>query len=410
MTIRLRPGVKFQDGADLTAKKIVEILNVELPKSMGPAFEDVEALAAPSASAIQVRLKRPTPFLEEALETSIVRPDHPSISTGPFSPASPDSLRDLRANANYYLGAPVVSRVLISNYPTVRAAWADMLRGQIDMLYEVGADSLDLLKGSTSISVYSFTRNYQYVVALNVLSPKLRSPAVRRALNLAIDRPAVVRDALGGRGIPSSGPVWPHHWLFSDRLPKLSFDPQQAEALLVSSGLSSTSEAGGRLTVKCLVPPDSERLALVIKRQLEAVGVVLDLRVVSYDEIVSALRTRAYEAVLFDALGGQSLFRNYQLWHSGAAFNPGALGSQSMDVALDGLRHAASEDGYRRAVVAFQQSAIDDPAAIFVAWSERARAVSNRFRVPAEPDRDVFIAKTLRLWRPVAGQGLADGN
>ncbi len=50
-------------------------------------------------------------------------------------------------------------------------------------------------------------------------------------------------------------------------------------------------------------------------------------------------------------------------------------------------------------ISAFQQAVIDDPPAIFLAWMERARAVSKRFVVPtAEPGRDIL--SNLRLWRP----------
>jgi hypothetical protein len=42
---------------------------------------------------------------------------------------------------------------------------------------------------------------------------------------------------------------------------------------------------------------------------------------------------------------------------------------------------------------------MEDPPALFLAWSVRARAVSRRFIVPAaEPGRDVL--STLRLWKP----------
>jgi ABC-type transport system substrate-binding protein len=189
----------------------------------------------------------------------------------------------------------------------------------------------------------------------------------------------------------------------------MSFDPKSADALLTASGLKTASNGSARLTIKCLVPPDAEHLALVIKRQLEAVGVTLELEQVSYDQIVRSLRARSYETVLLDGLGGPSLFRMYTLWRTGGLYNPGALGSRVMDAALDGLRHAASETDYRRAVAALQQSAIDDPAAIFLAWGERARAVTSRFAVPDEPGRDIF-SPTLRLWRPIADERLANRN
>ena len=67
-------------------------------------------------------------------------------------------------------------------------------------------------------------------------------------------------------------------------------------------------------------------------------------------------------------------------------------------MALDQIRQAASDDGYRAGVGAFQRAMMEDPPAIFLAWPERARAVSRRFAVPsAGPAGDVLA--TLRLWR-----------
>jgi hypothetical protein len=52
---------------------------------------------------------------------------------------------------------------------------------------------------------------------------------------------------------------------------------------------------------------------------------------------------------------------------------------------------------------------MDDPPAIFLAWSVRARAISNRFVVPPpEAGRDVI--GTLRLWKPAAGVAQASQN
>ena len=91
----------------------------------------------------------------------------------------------MRANDDYYLGKPAIDRIVVANYPSVRAAWAEMLRGQLDMLYEVGADALDSLEASSKISTFTFVRRYQYAVVLNNQSDAFRSKAVRRALNYA---------------------------------------------------------------------------------------------------------------------------------------------------------------------------------------------------------------------------------
>ena len=410
LTVRLhlRPGIRFHDGSLASAPVMVGVLQTTLPQVMGPAFADVDRIAAHGDNTIEIKLKRASLMLEETLEMPIRKPNSPSISTGPFSLANPDSVEELRANANYYLGRPAVDRIVLTNYPTVRAAWADMLRSRVDMLYEVGGDALEFMQDARNVSVFSFTRPYQYVVFLNVRSPKLRSATLRRALNLAIDRNALVRDAFEGHGAPSVGPISPRHWALANGLPEFAFDPARAAKLLASGASSQGVAGGGTLHFTCLVPPDYERVALVVKRQLESIGVVMDLQETSSDGAARAIGTQAFEAVIADVISGPSLFRTYGIWHSDNPRHFSALGSPAMDATLDRIMHAGSEDAYRQAVGAFQEFVVNDPPAIYLAWGERARAVSRRFNVPAEPGRDVLT--TLRLWKPSGDERLASRN
>jgi len=77
------------------------------------------------------------------------------------------------------------------------------------------------------------------------------------------------------------------------------------------------------------------------------------------------------------------------------------MGDPEIDRALDRIRNATSDDVYRDAVRNFERVASDDPPAVYLAWGERARAVSKRFAVPAgDPGRDVLA--TLRLWKPAS--------
>jgi peptide/nickel transport system substrate-binding protein len=235
----------------------------------------------------------------------------------------------------------------------------------------------------------------------NTRSGALQSRSVRRALNMAVDKEALVREALNGRGLVSSGPVWPHNSAFRANFPATRFDSRAAVAMLSDKGAAGHS--GGRLHFTCLVPPDAvnERIALVLKQQLAAVGVDMDIEETSMDRTIDALKNRRFDAALVEGVSGPTLLRPYQLWHSKGAANPGGLGSASLDVALDRIRHAASDDEYARTVASFQQTIVDDPPAIFLAWIQRSRAVTKRFLVPpTEPGRDIMA--TLRLWQPVA--------
>jgi ABC-type transport system substrate-binding protein len=236
------------------------------------------------------------------------------------------------------------------------------------------------------------------LILLNSQTDALKAKAVRRALNMATDRTGIVRDALAGHGVASAGPVWPLNYGFRRDVGTPRYDVAAASAALSHEA----PRKAARLHFTCLVRPDAvhERIALVAKRQLAAVGVDMTVEEISMEGAAEAMKNHHYEAMLTEMVSGPALLRLYRIWHSGGV--AGAT-SPSIDAALDAVRYAASDEAYLTGMSAFQQSVVDDPPAIFLAWMERARAVSKRFVVPAaEPGRDVL--STLRLWKP----GLAE--
>jgi peptide/nickel transport system substrate-binding protein len=389
LRVRLRPNLTFHDSTPVTAEIVSRVVQENLPAALGPAFEDVAGVRVISDREIEIEQKKPSPFVLESLDFVIQKPGAPGVGTGPFSITQGSNGVEMRANDAYYLGRPVIDRIVLRRYPTVRAAWADMLRGQVDMLYEVGLDALESLEASSRVSVYTFPRSYAYVMVLNVRRPVFGSAEVRRALNQAIDRAQLIREALYNHGTPAAGPVWPNHWAHVKTFPAFKHDPLSASRVLNRRPRFTCIFGEGALF---------ERLALAVQKQLATVGVDMQLQAVSIDELVTRVReSHDFDAVLFDAQLGPNLFRPYQWWHSGGISNLGGFSSPKVDAALDTIRYAANDAEYAAAVLKFQQAVIDDPPAVFLAWGERARAVSHRFEVPAEPGRDVL--RTLRLFK-----------
>jgi ABC-type transport system substrate-binding protein len=397
LTVKLRPNVKFHDGTPANAAVVAAMLPDVLKTFLGPLVSMVDSVEAVGTDTVKITFRERTPFLVESLEAPVQNPN--GVSTGVFKTA-PHTTTELVSNDDYYLGAPLVKRVHLEAFPSIRTAWAEMLRGRVDMLYEVGPEALASMQNSSTVALFTYTRRYQYVLVLN---PKARvfAPArVRRALSMAVDRTEIVRNALNGYGVASSGPIWPNHWALKADAQKFGFDPAGA-----------TRALGGPLRFTCLMPPDSpfERIALEVKRQMAAVGVDIAPEAVSYDDLAKRAGSGQYEALLIEVISGQTLFRPYVIWHSKGSFNWGQFGTSTSDAALDRVRHAQSDDEYRAAVAGLQQNFMDDPPAIFLAWSVRARAISRRFVVPAvEPGRDVL--STIRLWKPATGDLRASRN
>ena len=401
LRIHLRPNVTFHDGTLVTSDVIASVVRHRLPEMLGPAASDVAEISAVGEREIQIRQSRPSPFLSESLDFVIEKPDAPGVGTGPFSMAGHDNSGiELKANDRYYLGAPAIKRILLRSYPTVRAAWADMLRDKVDVLYEVGVDALDSLQSSSQVSVYPYQRPFAYVIVLNAQSKITRAPAVRVALNQAIDRAALIPGALYNHGTPAVGPVWPQHWAYNPSFPAFQYDPTAAARVL-----------GPKITFKCIFAGGMvyERLALAVQRQLAAFGVDMQPQETSIDELVRRVtQSHDFEAVLFDAQLAPNLFRSYQWWHSRGPNNFGQFHSAKVDAALDVIRYAKNDQEYATGTLAFQKAMIDNPPAIFLAWGERVRAVSHRFEVPHEPGQDIL--DTLRLWKAAPEQRAANRN
>lgn len=391
--LKIRRG-RFHDGEPITASIVRDILARELPAYMGQAFGDVEAIQVVADDELEFKLNQRSTFLIESLDVAITRGGQSPIGSGPFystGPLDADEV-EMLAHQGHYAGKPAIDRIVLRSYTSVRSAWADMLRGQVDMLYDVGIEARDSLASSTRVKVFEFQRPYAYTVILNVNTPALRSAEVRRVLNSAINRAQLIADGLRGHGVPADGAVWPQHWAYNPASARIRYAPQTLSGLKFSCIYFDSTH---------------ERLALALEQQLRSIGVELTLIPLSTDEGLARLNSGNFEAALIDVANGP-LVRPYLRWHSAGPANVGHYSSKAVDAALATIQHAADDAEYRAGVAAFQDAIVADPPAIFLAWSERARAVTTRFQVPVEPGRDILT--TLRSWRPAADTLIADSH
>jgi peptide/nickel transport system substrate-binding protein len=402
--LKIRPGVYFHDGTLLTPEIAAEALSKAAKRANFEAssFSSVTSITPSGADGVDIHLKERNAFvLPDLTAVMVVKPDNPDVGTGPFQVERVDDQGGvLNVFPKYYRGRPALARITVTNYPTQRNAWTALMRDDIDMLYEVSRDAVEFVKAETTVKSYSFSRPYYIPLVFNVRNPILRNPEVRKAINEALDRDALVRDGMGGRGKPADGPIWPQNWAYSPPATFFSFDPVSAKARLdkVRSELDRKPDASGprRLAFTCLVFANDtrfERLAALVQKQLADVGVDMKLQPVPEKELVPRLQNGEFDAFLFE-FAGRSLKWVYDFWryHEGGMNN---TGYRAADAVLDRLRGALSDEEVRSGVVDLQRVLHDDPPAAFLVWQEQTRAVSAKFDVVAEANRDILT----NLWQ-----------
>lgn len=409
LRLKLRSDVYFHDGTHLTPETAAETLRATDTSTDNVSLKSIASVEPEGADTIVLTLKERNAFvLTDLAGIAVLKAGHPDIGTGPFQLVKRQGLdATLAAFPRYYRGRPALAGVDVVNYPTQRNAWTALMRGDIDMLYEVSRDSAEFVQVETSVRMYPFLRPYYIPLVFNIRHPILRDVAVRRAINVALDRDALVRDGLRNQGSPADGPVWPQHWAYSPPERPFRFDPAAARGLLDAAGyvLKPSPERGVpvRFSFKCLVfGNDSrfERLAVIAQKQLADVGIDMQLEPIPLDELVPRIKSGNFDAFLFE-MSGPRLSRVYDFWR----FREEPMintGYRSADAVLDRLKAAQSDDDTRAAVAELLRVMHDDPPAAFLAWQKAARAVSASFDVAQEPDRDILT--TLWMWRPAAPQ------
>ena len=401
--IRLRPNAYFHDGSPVDAPNVKESLQRTLAggeRMLSPGLDDITTIETPSSHTLLIRVGQRSTFLMDDLTVPISkRKDGAVFGTGAYMVDSTSSDEiGMKAFQKYYRGAPTIDRIRWKVYPTVRTAWAAMMRGEIDFLYEVGQDTVEFVRGENSVALFPFLRNYVYAVALNSRRNHFRDWRVRRALNYAVNRASIVQQAFKEHARPESGSSWPEHWAHDATVPSYAYEPERAAALLDAARIPTPSSPDpsrppARFRFTCIFPegfPLWEKMGLLVQRDLAAIGVDMTMEALSVKEFNTRIMAGSFDAVLSEFVVGNTPARNFTLWHSSSKMNVWGYHNDTVDAALDGIRRASTDAEYRTAFRRSQLGVFDDPPAIFLALGETSRAVSNRFRVVAPAGSDIL--------------------
>lgn len=355
-----------------------------------------------------IQLARPEAFfLTDLSNSSLSLPWNHDVGTGPFKRSSDareftaDRVR-LTAFDGYYRGRPSVDAIELRRYDEHRAAWAALMRGDIDAVHETSPGAMDFVEQQHTVRTFPLTRPYYMNLLFNMRHPDLRHVAVRQALSHAVDREAIIQVALHGRGHVAESPIWPQHWAYDPGPKTYRYNREAARLLLEGAGYRERrSTAPGRVPSRfkfvCLTIENDvrfEKIALLLQKQFYEIGVDMEVQALPLRALFERIQKGDFDALLAERSSGRSLTWVYTMFHSSTT--PG--GYRSADAILDRLRRARSDEETRTAVCDLLELLYDDPPAIFLAWPIVARAVSNTFVVPEESGHDVM--GTVWQWRP----------
>ena len=396
LTVTLRKGVRFHTGQPVTAP-VVRLLLLEKLRA-APEIADIAAI---DDRHLVISLHKPSTVKAEDLSTLIVdsnQDDRIGLRTGPFKFTSLDPLV-LEPFNEYYQGKSAVQRVEIRRYDTHRASWTGMMRHEVNFLHEVSRDAIEFAEAGGDIRAYPLLRPYYTALVFSMRHPVLRRPEVRVAINEAIDRHELVTNGMRGNGQIAEGPFWPYHWAYPQGRFPVTLNPEAAKLRLDGIGLKvrtgALQQMPARFSFTCVIRAGDvrfERIALLVQRQLFAVGIDMKIEPVSGADLPTRLVTGNFEAFLFELVSGRTLQMAYRFWHSPPpqVTQFSRTDYSGADAALERLQAAHTDEEVRQALSDVMNVMRSDPPAAFLVWPREARAADASMDVPYETDRDIF--------------------
>lgn len=228
-SFRIRPNLRFSDGAPLDARVAVaslhRLLNPETAAPNATLFTMVRSVEAPDATTLVLRLSEPFPVILELLAhpSAAVLPMHliardgerwtrRPASSGPYRLARwrLHSRLDLAANPAYWDAANVRSpKVAFLPIDDDQTAIRRFRAGEAHTVGDFPASQIPLLRAKLGSSVRIAPYRGSYYWVFNTRKPPFDDARVRRALSMAVDREKITDKLLGQGNPPAYGVVPP---------------------------------------------------------------------------------------------------------------------------------------------------------------------------------------------------------
>jgi peptide/nickel transport system substrate-binding protein len=431
-TVKLRPDVRWHDGASLTAQDVVFTVNlIKNPETRSPLrinWRDI-TLEAKDDRTLEFKLPAIYAAFPNAL-TFPVLPEHilkdvkpgavrenafsrAPIGSGPFTfrllqtasgGSSEHKIVHMAANERYYKRTPLVSRFEVHAYDTQDAILQALRTGEVVAATDItGVDTAQV--DPHNYEVLNQPINSGVYALFNTTSPLLKDKTIRKALQVGTDTKAI-RKNLGVKTPSLDSPF------IQGQIPEgvqaSAYDLAKAKSILESDGWALKGEirekAGRQLQLNVVTTKNHqyEKALETLVGQWRALGVNVNTSVIDPNDsstnfVQYILQPRNYDVLLYELFIGADP-DVYAYWHSSQTVASGYnFTNYSSKVADDALASARSrlEPSLRAAkYTAFARQWMDDAPAIGLyqataeyAFNKHVRAIDKTSKLVSSYDR-----------------------
>lgn len=301
----LRKGVKFHNGEPFTAAAVKYTFERLLdPKTASPGathLKEVESMESMDDNTIKIVTKRPfAPMLMSLTryETAILNQkaveeagadygSRAAVGTGPFifeSWSRGDKVVLVR-NDDYFGGPAGVEKLVYRGIPEDATRLVELESGGIDLIpgnfpYQEFAN----IEQDGKYATYRVPAMSTLYLGLNTEVKPFGDVRIRKAMNYAVDKQAIIDAVYFGLGAPARGPLSPVIWGFDpERKESYPYNPDKAKELLAQAGYAD----GFDMTIYSDNRTERRSAAELIQAYLSEVGIRAQIELMEWSALLS---------------------------------------------------------------------------------------------------------------------------
>lgn len=297
----LRDDVTFSNGKPFTAEDVVGVVDF---LSSDDAIREVvarmmfflESATAIDDHTVEIKTSVPTPLLPRFLpqfhivdtqyfrEAGLEEFSRAPVATGPYAV---DEIRPERVTFRAFKEGwrpPIENRLEIIALPDNATRALSVTSGRLDVALNMGPEETRTVAAQGGGRV---TWRDAAIWAYNIVGgrqPALSDVRVREAINIAVDRQAIIAGLLDGATVAATQPAPPTVYGFNPDLPPIPYDPDRARQLMRDAGY----EDGFKMVVEATAGSSANDSAvnLIVSQYLRAINVDMEVQTVTTNQII----------------------------------------------------------------------------------------------------------------------------
>lgn len=209
--------------------------------------------------------------------------DQLPVGTGPFQLVNyqKDAVIRYKAHPDYWAGKAMIDNLVYAITPDASVRYQKLKAGECHVMPYPNPADLEAMAKDADINLMQQEGLNVGYLAYNSLVAPFDNPKVRKALNKAINKEAILDAVFQGAGIVAKNPIPPTIWSYNDAVEDDSYDPVAAKKMLEDEGVKGLKMNIWAMPVQRPYNPNARRMAELIQADFAKVGV--DAEIVSYE-------------------------------------------------------------------------------------------------------------------------------